>query len=170
MFNSPIDARDELFALFWAGWEANANVVALSVETRWQGKDKGDIPDGYWARVSTQGVGTDPGGFLQNGVGASAQVYDTFGHMFVEVFAPMSGEDAHRNGELLAIDARNIFMATETLNGVWFRRARYVEVPNDGKHYRWKVTVEYEFSETRSHVDLIVPGGGDGEEWGGIEW
>ena len=147
-FESPIDARDEMFRLFNDAWTAVPLVAELEVETRWQGKEKGDIPAGYFIRVSKTTVGSNSGGFLQNGDGPSDQVYDTFGNIFVQVFAPMDAEDAFRKGELLAIAARDIFRGVETISGAWFRKARYEELQNDGKHYRFNVIVEYEFSET----------------------
>lgn len=160
MFQTPIDARDEMFTHFdtsWTGLE-----LPVEVETRWQGKEKGTIPDGYFIRVSTQTAATEGAAFLENGQGASDPVFDTYGHLFVQVFAPMSAEDSYRIGELLAIAARDIFLAAETPSGCWFRKAKYVEMPNDGKHYYWKVSVEYEFSETARGGSFGEGGGGFG--------
>lgn len=148
MFTSPIDARDEMLSFFNTAWTALDLVDTLEVETRWQGKEKGGIPEGYYVRVSKTSDKSDSGGFLENGNGQSPQVFDTYGLVFVQVFAPMSGADSFRNGELLAIAARDIFRANETASGAWFRKAHYKELDNDGKFYRWNVTVEYEFSET----------------------
>lgn len=148
MFTNPLDARDEMFALFAAGWEAT-DVLDTPPEIRWQGKEKGDIPPGYFVRVYTIGVKSEQRGFLQrDDPGASPPVFDTCGMIYASVFAPMSAEDSFRNGELLARAGRDIFRSAETPSGVWFRNARYVELPNDGKHYGWNVIVEYEFSET----------------------
>jgi hypothetical protein len=164
MFNSPIEARDEMFSHFDTSWTGLQLVADLDVQSRWQGVVDPSIPDGYYIRVSTKGAGSESAGFLEQGDGASPQVFDTYGNLFVEVFAPMSADDAYYNGERLAIEARNIFMGTETTNAIWFRNARYVELDNDGKHYRWKVTVEYEFSEA-PRANFGIEGGGFGGGW-----
>jgi hypothetical protein len=166
MFSSPVQARDEMFAHFDTAWTGVQLTIDLEVETRWQGIKEGDIPDGYFARVSTAGSGSNSGGFLQNGDGSTPQVFDTYGNLFVQIFAPISAEDAYYNGERLAIEARNIFMATETINGVWFRNARYVELADDGKFYRWNVSVEYQFSEAPRGVAF----GEEGEPGVGGGW
>lgn len=144
MFDNPIQARDEMFQWFDDRWEPAVvpTILPDPVETRWQGVPEPAIPDDYFVRVSTQGAGTDLGGFAD-----TEKRYDTYGNLFVQVFAPMTAADSFRNGELLAIAARDIFLGSETGGGVWFRNARYVELDNDGKFYRWKVTVEFEFSE-----------------------
>jgi hypothetical protein len=142
MFNSPIDARDDMFEKFNTDFSANALVVETECEIRWQGKPEKAIPTGYFVRVSTKGAGTDQAGYAD-----TEKRYDTYGNLFVQVFAPMDAEDSYRNGELLAIAARDIFKGSETQGGVWFRKARYVELDDDGKFYIWKVTVEFEFSE-----------------------
>jgi hypothetical protein len=149
MYSSPIDARDEMFGWFDDRWDTAVvpTILAEPCEVRWQGKEEGTIPEDYFVRISTQAAKTEGGGFMQNGQGSTPQVFDTYGLLFVQVFAPMAVEDSYRKGELLAIAARDIFRASETASGTWFRKARYVEVANDGKHYGWKVTVEYEFSE-----------------------
>lgn len=145
-FTDTLAARDEMFRLFAEAW-ATVAVDGNPVEVRWQGKEKGEIPRTYFVRISTNNVGQPNAGFLQNGDGQSRQVYEPFGNLFVQVFSPMSEIDSHRKGELLAITARNIFRSTETAGGVWFRNARYTETGNDGVHYGWKVTVDFEFSE-----------------------
>jgi hypothetical protein len=153
MLADPIVARDEMFQLFDDGWEAidweGARHTIAQPEVRWQGKEKHDapIPESYFVRVATRQAGSPLGGFMQDD-GPSPKVYDTFGNLFVQVFAPMDGEDSYRQGELLAIAARDIFRGVQTPSGVWFRNARYVELDDDKKFYRWNVIVEYEFSET----------------------
>lgn len=141
MFSSPIDARDSMFQHFADAFGAVSLVGDLDVETRWQGRIEAAIPDGYFVRVSTKNEGSPLGGFADQD-----KVYDSFGNLFVQVFAPINAEDAYRNGELLSIAARDIFRQ-ETEAGVWFRNARYNELESDGKFYRWNVIVEFEFSE-----------------------
>lgn len=148
MFTSPIDAGDEMRALFRDGWNA-LTIVAPVPEIRWHGKEKktDPIPETYFARFAIRSVGTEGAGFLENGAGASPQVFDSFGNVFVQVFAPIDREDSYRQGELLAIASRDIFLGQDTNSGVWFRNARYFEIDDDGKFYRWNVVAEYEFSE-----------------------
>jgi|SRR6185369_4678051 hypothetical protein len=147
MFTSPIDAADEMRNLFKTGWNA-LTIVTPTPEIRWRGKEKGSLPTTYFARFVIRGAGTDGAGFMENGEGPSPQVFDSFGNVFVQVFAPIDAEDSFRNGELLAIAARDIFLGASTSGGVWFRKARYSEVDDDGKFYCWNVVAEYEFCET----------------------
>lgn len=149
MFANPVEAGDEMRQLFKDGWEA-LTIVTPVPEVRWHGKEKkaDPIPDTYFARFAIRGVGTDHAGFMENGEGASPQVFDSFGNVFVQVFAPIDAEDSYRQGELLAIAARDIFLGNDTPSGVWFRNVRYVELDDDGKFYRWNVVAGYEFSET----------------------
>lgn len=149
MFASPIDAADEMRQLFSNGWNALA-IVSPVPEIRWHGKEKktDPVPSTYFARFTIRGAGVQPAGFMENGEGASPQVFDNYGNVFVQVFAPIDVADSYRQGELLAIAARDIYLGNDTENGVWFRNARYFEVDDDGKHYCWNVVAEYEFSET----------------------
>lgn len=147
MFTTPIAAADEMRAHFRDGWNALA-IVAPVPAIRWHGNEVGDIPGTYFARFRVVGASTGSAGFMENGAGASPQVYDNIGNVFVQVFAPIDAEDSYRQGELLAVAARDIFRGQGTNSGVWFRNARYTEVPDDGKFYQWNVVVEYEFSET----------------------
>jgi hypothetical protein len=152
MFESPLQARDEMFQLFLGGWEAvdweGSEIAIAKPEVRWQGKEKttDPIPDDYFVRIATRGAGSPLSGFIADD-GPSAKAYDTFGNLFVQVFAPMNAEDSYRQGELIAAAARDIFRGVQTPSGVWFRNARYVELDDDKKFFRWNVIVEYEFSE-----------------------
>jgi hypothetical protein len=142
MITNPIQARDEMFELFDDAFRVHELVVDTDCEIRYQGVPEAAIPDGFFVRVSTTTTKTEQGGFADQ-----EKRYDTYGNLFVQVFAPMAVADSYRNGELLAIAARDIFRGVETVSGVWFRNMRYVELDNDGKFYRWKVTVEFDFSE-----------------------
>lgn len=144
-FTTPIDARDEMFTLFEAGFEPAVvpAILATAPVILWQGKPDPKTPlEGYNVRVSTKGAGTELAAFMDRD-----KIYDTYGNLFVQVQAPIGAEDSYRKGELIAIACRDIFRGVETPGGVWFRNMRYVELDDDGKFYRWKVTVEFEFSE-----------------------
>lgn len=148
MPTTPTNARDEIFRLFTDDFDVSAIVDECVV--RYQGNERGDPPKKYWVRISTQQV-TSPQAahIMRDEPGASPIAYDTNGLVFVQVFAPMSDEDSFRKGELIATKARDIFRAVETPSSVWFRNARFNELDPDGKHYRWNVKVEYQFSERK---------------------
>lgn len=149
MPTNPTNARDEVFGLFTEAWNAGTIVTPVP-EIRYQGKEIGATPEGYFVRLSMQQVGSPQGGFaMTEEPDASPIAFDTFGLIFVQVFAPMSAEDSWRYGDLLATFARDIFRRVETPSGVWFRNARYNELDNDKKRYRWNVIVEYDYSERK---------------------
>ncbi len=149
MFASPIAAADEMRQMFVDAWE-DLTIITPAPEVRWRGKEKktDPLPTSYFCRFVIRGVGSPSAGFLENGEGPSPQVFDNYGNVFVQVFAPIDAVDSFRYGELLAIAARDIFQGASTAGGVWFRNARYSEVDDDGKFYCWNVVTEYEFSET----------------------
>jgi hypothetical protein len=146
MFTNPILAKDEMFELFDNAFRSHELVVDTDCLIRYKGvpleEGEPQIPDGYWVFVSKVTAGSQQAGYAD-----TERRYTTFGNLFVQVFAPMIAADSSRNGELLAIAARDIFRGIETEGGVWFRNARYKELESDGKFYRWNVTVEFEFSE-----------------------
>jgi hypothetical protein len=148
MPTNPTNARDEIFRHFTDNFDASAIVDPVVI--RYQGFERGEVPKKYWVRLSSQQV-TSPQSahIMTDEPGASPVAYDTNGLVFVQVFAPMSEEDSYRKGELIATLARDIFRAVETPSGVWFRNARFNELDPDGKHYRWNVKVEYQFSERK---------------------
>jgi hypothetical protein len=144
-FDNPILARDDMLQHFDTPFREHELVVDTACLIRYQGvptpNGEPEIPDGFWVRVSTKNEGSPQGGFADQ-----EPRFDSFGNIFVQVFAPIAEADSYRNGELLAIAARDIFRrGTEA--GVWFRNARYTELEDDGKFYRWNVVVEFEFSE-----------------------
>jgi hypothetical protein len=145
-FDNPIIATDEMYGLFDDAFRVHELVVDTDCAIRYYGvppvEGEPDVPDGYWVQVSKTPTKTEQAGYADQ-----QKRYETYGNLFVQVFAPMAVADSYRNGELLAIAARDIFRGVETISGAWFRNARYVELVNDGKFYRWKVTVEFEFSE-----------------------
>lgn len=149
MPTNPTDARDEVFGLFTDRWAAGT-VLDPMPEIRYQGKERGAVPKEYFVRLSMQQVGSPQAAFVMTEEpDASPAVFETYGLIFVQVFAPMSAEDSWRIGDLLATFARDIFRRVETPSGVVFRNARFNELDNDGKHYRWNVKVEYEYNERK---------------------
>lgn len=146
-------ARKQMFALVDQCWKAKAEAVyGYLPEIRWQGVEEGKLPgaDKFWMRVGTETVSTRQSGHqLPEGPEGSPVVYDTYGFITLQMFAPMKGKDAWAKGELLSELGQRMFMASETGGGVWFRNPRIRELNNDGTWYRWNVIADYQFSQTK---------------------
>lgn len=153
MSTSPQIARKEIFALLDAGWTAGAPAIMGGVpQVRYQGVEERTLPGAveYWARASTQMVTTGQRAHQMNPTpGQSPVVFETNGVILIQIFAPMKNRDSYAKGELLAELAQCMFMATETVSGVWFRNPRINELENDGTWYRWNVIVDYQFNQIR---------------------
>lgn len=146
---TPTEARDETFELFTDAWLAGT-VLDPMPTIRYQGNEKGKVPDDYFVRLSMQQVSSPQTAFVMTDEpNSSPSLFETYGLVFAQIFAPMSAEDSWRIGDLLATHGRDIFRRVETPSGVTFRNARFNELDNDGKHYRWNVKVEYEFTERK---------------------
>lgn len=143
-------ARDEMFALFNAAWLAGtAAIVGYVPEVRWQGITKETKPDEskFWARVSLQTVGGEQAS-LSNCAGAIGQKhYTDFGLIFVQIFAPKSGQQSQLKLSRLGMLARNVFRGVSTDHKVWFRNARINELPDELEFHRLNVVAEYEYDE-----------------------
>ena len=153
MTATPQQARKEIFTRINDCWQARAGIIVGGPvpEARWQGEEKPGKPDKdkYWIRSSTQLVTTRQAGHREPPApGQSLAFFDTFGVVFVQVFAPMK-TGAYAKGELLGELLQNAFMATETPSGVWFRNPRINELENDGTWYRWNVIADFQFNQVR---------------------
>lgn len=143
-----LNLREDVFELFTDRFDTSP--IGVETEIRYQGKEVRGDPKGYWVRISTNEVGSPQVGFVMTPEpGASPSLYESFGLVFVQVFAPMSAPDSFFKGDLIAKAARDIFRRVETPSGVTFRNARFNEIDNDGKFYRWNVKVEYEYTERK---------------------
>lgn len=146
-------ARKEMFAKVNDCWQAHAgDIVSPIPEIRWQGVEEGALPgaDKFWMRVGTNTVTTRQSGHMSpDAPGGSPVVYDTYGFITLQMFAPMKGKDTWSKGELLSELGQRMFMASETGGGVWFRNPRIRELNNDGTWYRWNVIADYQFSQTK---------------------
>lgn len=140
---TPVAAKDEAYALVTAGIEASG----LACDIRYQGKVDNDPTGDYWVRLSMQQVLSPQRGFILTEDAADVNVFETAGLIFGQLNAAISAEDSFRNGDLLASAIRDILRQTSTPSGMWFRNARFNELPNDGQYYRWNVIAEYEFDE-----------------------
>lgn len=145
---TPVEAKDEARSRFNTGWTA-ATVLTPMPVIRWEGKEQGDIPETYFVRFSMKQVKTPQVSFgEENNDGSSSKKFENNGLIMVQVFAPRTAEDSSHIGDLLAVEARDIFRGGETPGGMWFRNMRINELPHDGTYYRWNVIVEYVFTET----------------------
>lgn len=154
MFISPQAARKEMFALVDAAWQAGAGTIVGgdAPEIRYEGFEKPALPgaENFWMMASTTNVTTRQSGHqLPDGPDASKVVYDCFGFITLQVFAPMKSPDSWSKGELLSELGQCMFMASETPGAVWFRNPRIIKNGNDGTWYRWNVIADYQFSHTK---------------------
>jgi hypothetical protein len=149
MTATPSQAREEVYRHFTDRWKLQT-VMPETPEIRYQGKEKGKVPEGCYVRISMQQVQSPQSAHTMNDdPDASGTQFTTYGLIFVQVFMPASERDGYFKGELLATFARDIFRATETPSGVWFRNARFNELEPEGSKDRWNVKVEYEYNELK---------------------
>lgn len=147
MTATPSQAREEVYEHFTERWIAS-DLRNPMPGIRYQGKEKGEVPDGAYVRISMQQVTSPQSAHtMRDDPGPSGAQFTTHGLIFVQVFMPASERDGFYKGELLATLARDIFRNTETPSGVWFRNARFNELEPDGSKLRWNVKVEYEYNE-----------------------
>jgi hypothetical protein len=146
-------ARKEMFAKVNTCWAEKAPAIVNPIpEIRWQGIEEGALPgaDKFWMRASTTTVTTRQSGHASpDSPEGSPVVYDTYGFITLQIFAPMKGKDSWSKGELLSEVGQRMFMASETAGGVWFRNPRIRELNNDGTWYRWNVISDYQFSQVK---------------------
>lgn len=151
---APPTARREVFALFAAGFAAEAaTIVGSAVDVRYQGVEDPTPPGAleYFVRASTQLADTGQSGFVVAEHAAKGVRFTTDGVAIFQVFAPMKSPGAYAKGELLASLVQRIFMSAETPSGVWFRRPRINELENDGTWYRWNVLTDFQFDQAKGN-------------------
>lgn len=144
-------ARNEIFAALKAAWDAGAGVTAGKV-ILWPNtpgspplQQEGDTSSPpFWARVKLDFTERGQGSLS----GANGQtMYSQTGFLFVQLFEP-SGK-----GLLITDKASKIlfdaFDELKTASGVWFRRARSVEVGNEGNWFQTNFIVEFNYDEIK---------------------
>jgi len=150
---TPQEARKEMLALVETIWTAKSAAIAGYVpEVRYQGNESAGLPgtSKFWMRAGTTTVTTRQSGHQSpDGPEGSPVIYDTYGFITLQMFAPMNFKDAWSKGELLAQLGQCMFMASETGGAVWFRNPRIRELNNDGTWYRWNVIADYQFSQKK---------------------
>ena len=141
-------AINDMFGLFLTAWNAGSTATAGYIpEVRWPGVEVATSPDRskYWARVS-QKTSFEQQSTLRNG--DNGQRYTTRGTLYVQVFCPISISGSLANGRKLAELARNAYRGKHSVNGVWFRNAKIMEMPTESDWYALTVQVDYLYDET----------------------
>lgn len=141
-------AIDDMFGLFNAAWIAGTNdIVGYIPEIRWSGVEAPTAPDRskFWARVS-QKTSFETQSTLRNG--NSGQRYTNQGTVYVQIFCPVSESGSITKGRKLGELARNAFRGKHSINGVWFRNARILEMPTEQDWFAFTVRTDYIYDET----------------------
>lgn len=144
-----VSALDEMRKFFVDGLAVAAVPAGLTAmpPVRWQGKIDADLPPDFYFYFSTKIVKSPQSAHMTDANGGSKAIFDTSGLIGITVFAAMAAADSGYIASLLAKLARDIFRRGETNGGVWFRNAVATPLENDGQHFRYLVTVAFEFSE-----------------------
>lgn len=143
-------ARNEIFEALKNAWDAGG--VTAGKKLLWpntpgeppleQVGDTSSPP--FWGRASLDF--TDRGQAALTGANGQT-MYEQTGFLFVQLFEP-SGK-----GLLITDKASKIlfdaFDKLKTSSGVWFRRARAVDVGNDGNWYQTNFIVEFNYDEIK---------------------
>ncbi len=144
---TPVTAKDEAYTLVSDAFAAYLATTDYDVDIRYQGNAKKERPTDYWVRFSMQQVQSPQRAFVHTEDGADKRVYETSGLIFAQVNAAISSEDSFRIGDLLATALRDILRDADTPSGMWFRNARFNEIPASNEFYKWNVVAEYEYDE-----------------------
>ena len=138
----------DMFGLFNASWQAGTTaIVGYVPEVRWPGIEVQTTPDlsKFWARVS-QKTSFETQSALRNG--DAGQRYTNNGTIYVQIFCPVSEVGSITKGRKLGELARNAFRGKHSINGVWFRNARILEMPTERDWFAFTVQTDYIYDET----------------------
>lgn len=115
------EARDAMFSLATEAWDAACIAADVSDPAiRYQGLDDGEPAQGtYWARVSMQTVSEDQ----ETLRGTGTRRFVTVGFLYVQIFAPRSGEQAQAKADILAEVVRNWFRDKAPAENLEFTQA-----------------------------------------------
>lgn len=141
-------ARDEIFALFVAEWNASAAaIVGYIPEIRYQGLESLS-PDNskFWARLSTQMV-AEGQATLGAAEAGGQKLYESNGLFFAQVFGPLNNSDTWEKLQLLAIVAKRSIRGKKTSSGVWFRNEKINEIGSDGRFEQINAVAEFQYRE-----------------------
>ena len=141
-------ALADMFGLFNTAWTAGTTaIVGYVPPVRWPGIEQPTAPDRskFWARVS-QKTSNETQSTLRNG--DNGQRYTNRGTLYVQIFCPVSLSGSLKNGRKLAELARDAYRGKHSVNGVWFRNARILEMPTEQDWFALTVQVDYIYDET----------------------
>lgn len=141
-------ALADIFGLFNVAWNANTtSIVGYIPPVAWPGIEQATTPDRskFWVRVS-QKTSNEAQSTLRNG--DNGQRYTNKGICYVQIFCPVSETGSISNGRKLAEVARDAFRGKHSLNGVWFRNAKIVEMPTEADWFAFTAQVDYIYDET----------------------
>lgn len=144
---TPSQAKDEAYTLVTTKFAEWVGVTPFDVDVRFQGKVRADRPTDLWVRLSMQQVQSVLSSFVATQDTGDKQQFETSGLIYAQVNAAMTFEDSFAIGDLIATAIRDILRSADTPSGMWFRNARFTEVPDDGEFYKWNVVAEYEYDE-----------------------
>ena len=141
-------ALADIFGLFNIAWTAKTTaIVGYIPNVAWPGIEQPTTPDRskFWARVS-QKTSFETQSTLRNG--DNGQRYTNQGTLYVQIFCPVSEVGSISKGRRLATLARDAFRGKHSLNGVWFRNAKIVEMPTEQDWFAFTAQVDYIYDET----------------------
>lgn len=142
-------ARDEIFGLFKARWDALAPALNGGQVPRveWQGRDplSPPPPDQPFARVFVRHSASRQATF-----GATGQRrFTRVGVLTVQVYTPIAKTGGLSLAENLGIIARDAYEGVGTNSGICFRNVSLREVGPAGAHYMFSLVADFEYDEIR---------------------
>lgn len=141
-------AYDATTTRFETEWNAGAAaIVGMVPEIRFQGIEKGEIPEAHFCRFSFNPV-VEAQSTLRNG--EHGQRYTTVGNVIIQVFAYRRGAkpaEVEEYARKLAILARDIFRGKCFTGGIVFRNCRVNRLTSEDKYNRHNVIADFEYDE-----------------------
>ena len=142
-------AREKMCEHFETYWQANAAGVLTYVPEILYPRTVQREPmnkSRHWGRLSISEVGANQAGFCSDELGRKR--YESYGLVFVQLFAPANEIDAGEKQDILAKIGRSAFRGVSIPGRIWFRRARINDLPDENAMLRLNVVAEYEYTET----------------------
>jgi len=145
---TPEEAYEVTTSRFETDWAAGAaNYTGGTIAAppiRWDGREKGAIPKGYFCRFSMQWV-LERQRTFRNG---EDQRYVSAGVLFIQVFGPRDGDElVLKRMRTLSTAARNIFRGQSFDGCILFRNVRVVNLEPLDSYHRTNVVMEWEYDE-----------------------
>lgn len=134
---TPVEARDEMLANFFAAWkELNYPVVWTDVP--------GDVPNAktVWARVVIRHANGGQGS-LSNEHGKKRWFKD--GTIFIQIFSPVG--DGSVAGYLAADAVMDAYKTARDC--VWYRNIRMQELGSDGAFEQINVLIDFSYDDVK---------------------